>query len=274
MKSLRDEKYCFAPSDPRTIFPWLLNLGSILQIAFSIGKVISSNGLIMGRDVFPTLLGSILPPLAEIGLISYFFVVLKCLKMYIGMLPENGGNALTDRFSLLGIVSIIFAPIYIIFSLMPTVGLWYPQHQRTFAMCYFFGIGAIAWLSGIVTTTALKYLIEELKSHITNFPETLEDVKAVLWRTTLAYYLLAVSIFLLGFSFVLCGFSDVFLRKATYLILFQQLCCPPASTILILTVSRTSQSTQISRTKPFADFAGSDIIPHAPNNSGTDLQDY
>lgn len=274
MKSLRDEKYCFAPSDPRTIFPWLLNLGSILQIIFSVGKVMSSNNLIIGRDIFPTILGSLLPPLAEIGLISYFFVVLKCLKSYIGIQPENRGSVLTDRFRLLGAASIVIAPIFAIFSFMPTVGLGFPEHRRDFAMLYFIGIGVIAWLCGIVTTTALRYLIGELKSHIKNFPQTLGDVKSVLWRITLAYYVLAVSIFLLGFSFIICGFSDVFLRKATYLILFQQLCCPPASTILILTVSRISQSNQISPFKPFTDFGGSNVIPHAPTNSdGSELRD-
>jgi hypothetical protein len=234
----------------------------IFQILFAIDKVLHQGRNVIGKSILVTVLGSILPIFAQVGLIVYFFVVLKFLKGYAGIMTDERRSEMYNRFAVLETSSKIIAGLSFTFSMMPTVGLIFPAYQRQFAMAYLIGDGCVAWIYGILTTSALHYLLTQLREHVTNFRQASAEMRLVLQRLTAAYYMIAVMSLTIGISFTIFGYFDSFLRKSTYLFIFQQIICPPCSTLLVLTVSRITKATQI---KPFTLFT--DVIPTPNANS-------
>ena len=246
------------------VFPWIFHIGMILQIVFAVDKVLYQCSNVVGKSILLTVLGSVLPIFAQVGLIVYFFVVFKFLKGYAGIMTEERQCEVYRRFAVLETSSKIIAALSFTFSMMPTVGLIFPAYQREFAMAYLIGDGCVAWIYGLLTTSALHYLLTQLREHVNNFPQACSEMRLILQRLTAAYYMIAIMSIIIGFSFTTFGYYDSFLRKSTYMFIFQQIICPPCSTLLILTVSRITKTTQI---KPFSTFTDISPTPHADSQN-------
>ena len=123
-------------------------------------------------------------------------------------------------------------------SLLVIIGLKFPSYQRAFALSCLITGGFLTLLYGFLTTSALRYVRLELLSHVKGFPQSSDEVRLVLKRLTLAYYMLVIMSSAMGVSYFLFCTTDTMLRKSSYLIIWLHISWPPAATILILTVSR------------------------------------
>ena len=226
--------------DPKSIFPFFFLASQIVGTALCSLKIIDKDQQIIGRDVVITFLGACLPLFAQWGLVIYFFVVIRCLKSYTTMMTAERSERVAKRFALFSRICLMIPPTSFAYSMIPLVGLPYPFYERTFAVIYLIGNGINAWLYGALTSLSLRFLLKELRCQVESFPKTSRDIKQVLQRLTYAYYVIVSMSFIIGASYVIFGSFSYLLVKSTYLFIFQQLTCPPSSTILILTVSRIS----------------------------------
>lgn len=126
------------------------------------------------------------------------------------------------------------------------IGIIFPNYERYCAIASLAGIGALTFLYGYITTTALKNLRNELSGHIANFPQSSDDIKRVLQRLTIAYRILVVMSTLMGLSyFVFC--FDYMLRKSSYLIIWLHISWPGVATMMVTTVSQITNREATSR---------------------------
>ena len=244
IRSLEKKTLFYISSDPKTIFPWIFLLQLWLQIAFASIKLGDPADQLLGRDLVISILCESTLFLAFLGLVIYFLVILKFLKSFTDMLIEDRRDKISEHFSMLRKVCLIIPPLSFIFSFIVVAGINYPEYYKIFQLINLIGDGSLTLFYGFLTTSALSYLRKELSLHLTNFPQSSDEIRLVLKRLTLAYYMLLIMSFLMGVSyFIFC--TDYMLRKSTYLIIWLDTSWPPAATILILTVSRIS-----SRVKP------------------------
>ena len=236
----------------------------IFQILLAIDEVLYQGRNVIGKSILVTVLGSTLSIFAQVGLIVYFFVVLRFLKGYAGIMSDEKRCEMYSRFAVLETSSKILEALYFTFSMMPTVGLIIPTYQRQFAMTYLIGDECVAWIYGLLTTYVLHYLLTQLQEHVFSFRQASRKITLVLRRLTAAYYMIAVMSLIIGISFTILGCFDLFLRISTCLSIFQQIIRAPCSTLLILTVSRITKTTQI---KPFTVFIDGIPTPGADNQN-------
>ena len=238
-----DRKTIFIVSrDPRSIFPIIFLLYMIDTLLYTGLKIQYQGRKIIGRDLFMTVVGCSLPTLALVGLVFYFFVVIKFLKSYIKIMPIGRRQRAANRFTMLVMACEIIPPLSAAAGMMPGVGLAYPQHLHIFARVYHIGIALNAWLYGILTASALGLVLFELKTHVESLHNAPDDLRVVLQRLTAAYHVISLNSFSVGLLSLLTGTSEYLLRRTTYFQLFDSLCCPIAITVLILTVSKIPHS--------------------------------
>ena len=235
--------------DPKSIFPFFFLACMIIVTSISILKIIHKDQQIIGRDFTMTFLGTFLPLFAQWGLVIYFFVVIRCLKSYTVMMTAERSERVAKGFAILSAICLTIPPTSFMYSVLPLVGLPYPFYEGTFAIIYLIGNGINAWLYGTLTTLSLRFLLKELQNQVESFPETSSDIRQVFRRLTYAYYVIASMSFIIGASYIIFGSSRYLMARSTYLFIFQQLTCPPSSTILILTVSRMSHTGNGSRSE-------------------------
>ena len=226
--------------DAKSIFPFFFLASQIAGTALCSLKIVYKDRQIVGRDVAMTFSAGLLPLFAQWGLVIYYFVIIKCLKSYTTMMTVERSERVAKRFATFTRICMTIPPASFIYSMMPLVGLPYPFYERTFAVIYLIGNGINAWLFGALTTLSLRILLIELQNQVESFPETSSDIRQVFRRLTYAYYVIASMSFIIGASYIIFGSSRYLMARSTYLFIFQQLTCPPSSTILILTVSRIS----------------------------------
>ena len=217
-------------------------INQVLQITFTTMKILNQDGNLVGRDIGITIVAAGLPFFAQVGLVFYFFVVLNCLSGYGNIVGAERNQKLIHQLKYLRSVSYIIPGLSLFCKIIPSIGIAYPEYQNDFIYIYLIGNGLIAWLYGVLATMALRFLLVELKNHINSFPQSSEDLKSVVQRLTYAYYVIGGMSFAIGATYVMFGASEFWRRKCTYLFIFQQITCPPAATILILTVSRLSNT--------------------------------
>ena len=233
--------------DPKSIFPFFFLACMVIVTSISILKIIHKDQQIIGRDVAMTFLGTLLPLFAQWGLVIYFFVVIRCLKSYTTMMTAERSVRVVRRFAKFSTICLMIPPTSFMYSVLPLVGLSYPAYESKFAVVYLIGNGINAWLYGALTSLSMSFLLKELQNQVESFPETSRDIRQVLRRLTYAYYVIASMSFIIGASYIVFGCFRYLLARSTYLFIFQQLTCPPSSTILILTVSRMSHTGNGSR---------------------------
>jgi hypothetical protein len=244
IRSIEKKTLFYISADPKTMFPWVFLLQLWLQIAFASLKLADPADQLVGRNMIITILCESTLFLAFLGLAIYFFVILKFLKSFTDMLIEDRRDKITEHFATLRMLCPMIPPMSFIFSFIVVIGINYPEHYKIFQLINLIGDGSLTLFYGFLTTSALSFLRQELSLHLTNFPQSSDEIRLVLKRLTLAYYMLLVMSILMGVSyFIFC--TDYMLRKSTYLIIWLDTSWPPAATILILTVSRIS-----SRVKP------------------------
>ena len=234
--------------DPKVIFPIIFLVYMIDMFIFTILKILYEEKQILGREIFMTIVGAILPICAQIGSVFYFFVVIKCLDSYTVMMSDDKRERLSSRFAMLRAICWVIPPMCLGFAFIPAIGLAYPEYQATYARIYLIGTGANMWLYGILTATSLRYLLLELISQSQIFSQSSDDFKVVIWRLSLAYYLLIYNCLTVGGSLIVFGTIDFLRTLSTYLFIFDGLFCPIGATVLILTVSKISYNPKSSFT--------------------------
>ena len=238
IRSLEKKVLCYISYEAKMIFPWVFLLQLFCQIIFAIAKLKYEDGQVVGKHLFMSVLALVTNFLAFLGLAIYFLVVLKFLKSYTTVLSDERNKIINDRFVILRAVNMLVPAVCFSSSALVVVGLRYPTHQRAFALSCLITGGFLTLLYGFLTTSALRYVRIELLSHIKGFPQSSDEMRLVLKRLTMAYYMLVVMSTAMGVSYFLFCTTDFMLRKSSYLLIWLHVSWPPAATILILTVSR------------------------------------
>jgi hypothetical protein len=252
VRSILQKTLCYITYEPKTIFPWIFFVQLWSQVAFSITKLMYRSEL-AGKTLLATLFGEMTTSFAFLGLAVYFLVILKFLRSFAHLLVEDRRNRVIEFFATLRICCGLMPLLIFMVSTMVVVGIRYEEQQKILAVSSLCVKGCMTLFYGFLTTSALRYLRKELQDHVKVFNQSSDGVRLVLKRLTWAYYMLLVMSFLMGMSYlVFC--TDYLLRKATYLVIWLQFSWPPASTILILTVSRISNRVEPSDPGPTPDF--------------------
>lgn len=202
-------------------------------------KLIRRTDQLVGKNLLVTLIGNIAVTSAFLGLGVYFLVILNILKSFADMLVENRRIRVIEYFATLKILCGLIPIISFISSASVVMGVNYPEHQKTLVLASLITYGFLSLFLGYLIASAIMYLRREVDNHISVFVQNSDGVGLVLKRLTVAYYMLLIMTFLIGISFFMFT-PDFMLRKATYLILWLLISWPPASTVLILTVSHIS----------------------------------
>ena len=245
LRSYEKKVYFYISWQPRMLFPWVFLVELSVQAIFSTIKLIYGEERLVGRDMNITCLLASSVFLSFYGLILYFFVVLKFLKKYSAMLVKERRDKLESLYAFLRVVTSSMPPLAFLFSYISILGIIFRSYQRVFAIVSLIGIGLLSLLYGWITTTALKNLRKELSSHISNFPQSSDDIKLVLKRLTIAYRILLVMPTLMGLSyFVFC--FDYMLRKSSYLIIWLYISWPGVATVIVTTVSQIANNRPVS----------------------------
>lgn len=238
VRSIQQRTLCYVTSEPKTIFPWIFFIQLWSQVAFATTKLIYRSELV-GKTLLATLFCGIATSFAFLGLAVYFLVILKFLKSFAHLLVEDRRNRVNEFFATLRIFCGLIPLLVFITSFMVVVGIRYEEQQKILAIVSLCTNGCMTLFYGFLTTSALRYLRKELRDHVKVFEQSSDGVRLVLMRLTWAYYMLLIMSFLMGMSyFMFC--TDYLLRKASYMIIWLQFSWPPASTVLILTVSKIS----------------------------------
>ena len=238
IRSIEKKFLCYISYEPKMLFPWVFLLQLWFQLLFSVLKLIYKEQQTIGKNLLITLIAGILSVLVFFGLVVYFLVVLKSLRGYTTVLSDEQNMVINDRFQMLRIVSMMIPVACFLTTAMLIVGLSYTEYQKIFIRCVLITYGVLTLLYGLVTSSALRYVRIELLSHIKGFPQSSDDVRLVLKRLTMAYYMLVIMSSAMGGSYFLFCTTDFMLRKSSYLLIWLHVSWPPAATILILTVSR------------------------------------
>ena len=238
VKIIDKRSICIITTDPRTIFPLFFLLYQIDTLFYAGLKIAYQDGQIIGRDTYVTVAGCLIPVLGQVGLVLYFFIVLKFLKSYMTMIPVARRERVEGRFALLIVLCSTMFPLCCIFGFMPVVGLIYPGHLRDFGMIFLVGIGLLAWLYGWLISSALRDVLIELKNHVDSYPQSSGELKVVLRRLTRAYYVLIANCLAVGLFAILFGTIETLRRQTIFMMVLASLNCPIASTLLVLTVAK------------------------------------
>ena len=225
--------------EAKSLFPVFFLAYMIDTTFYTVLKIVYQDGQIVGRDLAMTIVGSLLPIFAQVGLVFYSFVVMKFLKSYVTTMGNQKRVTLERKFNILSRLTSIIPLTSVVFSVMPLFGLPYPEHQYIFSKIFLIGTGANAWAYGILTGSALSSVLHELKSHV--FPQSSDDIRVVKWRLTFAFYVIVCNSFLIGAASTVFGLFDFLMELSTYKFLFDLLFCPVGATVLILTVSKISK---------------------------------
>ena len=241
LRSYEKKVYFYISWQPRMLFPWVFLVELSVQAIFSTIKLIYSEDLLVGRDMNITCFLASTVFLVFYGLVLYFFVVLKFLQTYSTMFVKERRDRLDRLYAFLRVVTSSIPPLGFVFSYITVIGIIFPNYQRFVAVASLAGIGVLSLLYGWITTTALRNLRHELSSHISNFPQSSDDIKRVLKRLTIAYRIILVMSILMGLSyFVFC--FDYMLRKSSYLIIWLHISWPGVATMMVTTVSQITNN--------------------------------
>lgn len=238
VRSIQQRKLCYITSEPKTIFPWIFFAQLWSQVAFASTKLTYRSELV-GKTLLATLFCEIATSFAFLGLAVYFLVILKFLKSFAHLLIEDRRNRVIEFFATLRIFCGLIPLLTFIASFILVAGIRYEKVQKILAVTCLCTNGCVTLFYGFLITSALRYLRKELRDHVKMFTQSSDDIRLVLKRLTWAYYMLLVMSFLMGVSYLLFC-TDYLLRKASYMVIWLQFSWPPASTVLILTVSQIS----------------------------------
>ena len=254
VRLIGNRSLCSISLNPRSIFPVLFLAEMAVCSIFAITKIVYQDKQIVGRDLFITLIATLLPLCAQVGLVFYFFVVINCLKTYAIMMTDERRELLENRFAILSRICSMIPALSISFSIMPAVGLRYPRYSHSFAMIFHIGTGTTAWLYGIVAASAVRYLIIELQSHVDSFAQSSDDLQLVIKRLSGAYVVIIHNCFMTGFDSTIFGAYDYLLARSTYLFIVGIFGVPIGATVLMLTVSKLprNNSRSVSVKKKFS----------------------
>ena len=274
IRSIEKKVICYISYEPKIMFPWVFLLQLWLQVVFSVIKLVYREKQTVGKNLLITVVAGTLSVLVFLGLVIYFLVVLKFLRGYTTVLTAERNQIITDRLKMLSILSMLIPVACFLSTALLVIGLLYMEYQKIFIRCCLITYGVITLLYGFVTSSALRFVCIELTSHVKSFPQSSDEVRLVLKRLTLAYYMLVVMSSAMGNSYFFFCTTDFLLRKATYLLIWLHISWPPAATILILTVSRITSRVAPERclhfdSKDYHESYNEKIYPEYPPCTGT-----
>jgi hypothetical protein len=102
---------------------------------------------------------------------------------------------------------------------------------------YLTGNGSMAIFFGILMNNLLGFVLGILKDQMNSFKQS-GQIRIVYKRLRRAFFVIRIWTLTVGSGLILVGALDYLMRRSTYFIVFVALVLPPASLVLIVTVSR------------------------------------
>jgi hypothetical protein len=110
-------------------------------------------------------------------------------------------------------------------------------------MTYLIGIGVVAFVYGYTCSNCLSFLLKELTTYINSLKgPSVKDLKLVVFRMHKAHIVTVGSALIFGTLFIIFASSNYLFHLATYYVLVCNICVPPITIILVLTVAFVSPS--------------------------------
>lgn len=233
-------------NDKKSLFQLLFFIATILDLVVALIYVISGGNDLIAEDIGITLAASFSSFCTLYGLTIYFSLILGFLKSFGGVVSTREGIKLTKKLNFLALSAHFLPPLMAIVCFAPVLGIIFPEYSSITIKVLIVGIGIIALLFGLLSTTAFRFLLSTLSEHLSS-QECTDDIKLVYKRINRAYYALGSMCFQVTFFSLLFGLWEKLFSYCLSLYVFILISAPPAAATTIITVSRIFKRAELSQ---------------------------
>lgn len=245
-KSIRKKSCRVISRAYKSLFPFCFLITGLACSIYGILKLSHSDGQqpLVGRDVSISLIVPIFLISGYAGIVVYLQVIIISLKCYSETMPsEINRERVSQRLDLLGFYSWFIIPTATIFGILPLISIGYPSQSEKLCMACLIGSSIINFVVGAIFCKCLSFLIKELNVYIESIEDYLsKDLKVVVRRLNTAYIAVGSGCVWVGTFSLIFGVSNFLFHLTTYYMLFLYTSVPPMALILVITVTRVSQS--------------------------------
>lgn len=251
VRCIERKKFC-SKVESKFLFPVMFLLYKLCIIFWAIVKI--SNGRNqpnIGSDLCLTISTSILSFFLFAGFVFFYFIVIGFLKDYLVDMNQTPISVI-EKFEMNVTAISRFAwlifPLGLIIFSVPSVGLAFPQYQKTFAKTFLIGTGVIGLIFITIISFSCRLLLVELYKHIKNVSGTSNesnDLKRVYDRLNISFKFMIIVCTTGCCGLIAFGCIDFLLSKTTYLLLILQITMPIVLALLLSTISRHQKNERV-----------------------------
>lgn len=242
--AMRNNSWCVISREHKTLFPFCFLIMSIAGSIYGLLKVSYMNGQqpLVGRDISISLIFFVFTNLGWTGVNIYLNLLINFLKGYSLLLMSERKERILRRLNVLGFYSWFVLPFALMFSILPVIADGFPSQANEICMACLIGLAVVAFLYGFILSNCLSCLIRELQGYVDSIEASLSrDIKVVLRRLNLAYFVVLGSCFTIATLLLVFGSYSFLFHLTTYFMLLTCTVVPPVTIYMVLTVSRISQ---------------------------------
>lgn len=242
------KKSCYIISrEYKTLFPFCFLITGISSVCFGILKIYHYDDQqpLIGRDLSASFLVFVFTTSAFFGLVIYLNLILEFIQLYPRMMTSTSMERCIKRFQLLSYFSWFILPAVSIVGIMPLIATAFPSKSRQLCMTYLIGISMVVFTYGLIFANCLSFLLKELNDYIKDSEGPLsKDMKVVANRLNAVYIVSGGSTLVFGTLYVAFASSNFLFHLTTYFQLFNYICVPPTTIVLVMTVAGVSNSSK------------------------------
>jgi hypothetical protein len=219
-------------------FELMFMLGTIFDLTIAIENIRASEKFIGNTP--SDLYGPYFVFFFQLGLILYFFSILKFLKSCKGLVSENynyEGNRFDNIVYRLASLAYCFPPASFGCCVLSLIGPR-TKYEEIFIKVFIIGSGFLALTSGLLITYAFRFVLRYLEDHILNFDQTSIEIQTTYARIKRNYYVFGTVSTVVGITCVSFGSSNYLWEKSYHLFTFVKLILPIVAFVPIMAKSR------------------------------------
>jgi hypothetical protein len=240
------KKTCFVISwKYKTLFPFFYLILGISSAIFGVLKVSYRDGNqpLVGRDFTISLMVFFSTSSCFFGMIIYLHVIIHFLIGHSIMMTFESRERVSNYFLLLGFYSWFILPIAVISSIMPLMAVAYPSRSKELGIVHLITFAVLIYIYGLIFSNLVTFLLKELNVYVDSVQEYIsKDIKLVVYRLNLAYFVVFGASLLFGTLYLIFGSSYYLFHLTTYFQLVTYTIVPAISYAHVMTVALISPS--------------------------------
>jgi hypothetical protein len=167
------------------------------------------------------------------------------------MMTFESRERVSKYFLLLGFYSWFTLPIAVISSIMPLMAVAYPSRSKELGIVHLITFGVLIYIYGLIFSNLVTFLLKELNVYVDSVQDYLsEDLKLVVYRLNLAYFVVCGASLLFGTLYLIFGSSHYLFHLTTYFQLVVYTIVPAVSYAFVMTVALISPSSDNNQIMP------------------------